>query len=411
MTTTMSLRSPPRRLEQRYGNILVLPSRLNRRGGTASVKPAGMSRLARSSTQITTPDPARTVSAGLAQMWLMFGVLHGLDSDDVCGASGFRAADIADREGQIPRAWYVALRRAVIDGLPHLAVGIEVAALASVEQLGYLGLAIQRCATPLETLELVIRFGRTVDSAAPLYPRIESVQEHVHWVVPRSSDDPPEAIEAIFIGNVSVLRRLTGTNLRPHRVDFSARREALRGRLEGIFAAPIVFGAPDDRMVFERADLERPILGANADAVKHCEAQLHKVLGRVEEPLVTVVSRAIEVGLEKGDVGLAKTARRIGLSARYLQRKLKEHGVNYHGLVDEIRRAVAMRLLADRSATVYEAAFAAGYEDVSSFNRAFRRWTGSSPRAFRSRSSEQASGGSAVDGGAREPSMRSRVGS
>lgn len=79
------------------------------------------------------------------------------------------------------------------------------------------------------------------------------------------------------------------------------------------------------------------------------------------------------------------TARRVGMPVRTLQRRLKESGLSYSELVEQTRYELACRLLDMPGAKMAAVARALGYNDPSSFSRAFRRWTGMSPRAYRSR--------------------------
>jgi AraC-like DNA-binding protein len=66
-----------------------------------------------------------------------------------------------------------------------------------------------------------------------------------------------------------------------------------------------------------------------------------------------------------------------------LQRRLSELGHSYQSLVDEARREVALRLVAEGRHSLIEIAFLTGFAEQSSFTRAFKRWSGKTPRAFR----------------------------
>ena len=68
---------------------------------------------------------------------------------------------------------------------------------------------------------------------------------------------------------------------------------------------------------------------------------------------------------------------------RALERRLQKQGTSFGQIVEDARRHEATRLLSETDAAVYEVAFCLGYQDVSSFNRAFKRWFGTSPRAYR----------------------------
>ena len=68
---------------------------------------------------------------------------------------------------------------------------------------------------------------------------------------------------------------------------------------------------------------------------------------------------------------------------RTLQRRLKDAGVNYNDLQNDVRKTLALNLLENESLALAEIAFSLGYSEVSAFNHAFRRWVGQSPGHYR----------------------------
>jgi AraC-like DNA-binding protein len=89
--------------------------------------------------------------------------------------------------------------------------------------------------------------------------------------------------------------------------------------------------------------------------------------------------------MRAGDLKLARVAKQMAMSARTLQRQLKERGVDFKQLTDATRRRFAVNYLKDRKNTLTEVAFLLGYSELSAFNRAFKRWTGSTPLDYRRR--------------------------
>ncbi|WP_168210884.1 helix-turn-helix domain-containing protein [Persicimonas caeni] len=100
-------------------------------------------------------------------------------------------------------------------------------------------------------------------------------------------------------------------------------------------------------------------------------------------PLIPRVRDAIDGALEDGDLSREAVARRLGSSVRALQRGLGEADLTFSGLVEERRQHLAMVLLALPWLTFNEIAERLGYAQVSSFNRAVARWTGSTPSEVR----------------------------
>jgi AraC-like DNA-binding protein len=76
-------------------------------------------------------------------------------------------------------------------------------------------------------------------------------------------------------------------------------------------------------------------------------------------------------------------ARSLGLSARSLRRRLADEDKSYAEVANEARAIVAKHLLRDKRKTIQETAYELGFSDTSTFHRAFKSWTGMTPRAYR----------------------------
>jgi AraC-like DNA-binding protein len=103
-----------------------------------------------------------------------------------------------------------------------------------------------------------------------------------------------------------------------------------------------------------------------------------EILARVRASL----GKALESGAAPTLEGISAMMR---MSARTLQRRLQESGVRFSELLDNARSDAARKLLADDDATVNEIAYKVGYAQPRAFLRAFKRWTGETPRRYRRR--------------------------
>ncbi len=119
-------------------------------------------------------------------------------------------------------------------------------------------------------------------------------------------------------------------------------------------------------------------------------AFLRGVAGAVEvsrrprqTPFTQQVERNLEPLLASGPVRIDEVARELGLSRQTLYRRLKAEGTSFETLLDRLRRRLALRLIRKEGLPVKEAAWRLGFSDPASFSRAFKRWTGKSPRDAR----------------------------
>jgi AraC-like DNA-binding protein len=105
-----------------------------------------------------------------------------------------------------------------------------------------------------------------------------------------------------------------------------------------------------------------------------------------EDPgVLPSVRKAVAESMRDGDPNLARVAKKMAMSRRTLQRQIKEHATNFRKVMDDTRRRFALSYLKDRRNTLSEIAFLLGYSEAAAFTRAFKRWTGLTPVAYRRR--------------------------
>ena len=183
------------------------------------------------------------------------------------------------------------------------------------------------------------------------------------------------------------IRGATGVAYTLRRVTFVHPRPPDVREHERVFGCPVEFEAEHNRMLIDRSQWERLSTGAHPGVLKvlteHADLLLEK-LPRGPE-LVERTRRAIGERLRGGDSSLECVARGLGMSGRSLQRHLRDLGFSYNTLADEVRAATALLYLEQPDIAIAEVAYLLGFADQSTFNRAFKRWTGETPARARAR--------------------------
>ena len=146
-------------------------------------------------------------------------------------------------------------------------------------------------------------------------------------------------------------------------------------------------GRPRSGMRLAPGVWERPLPAADPALHATLEALAARADVRAYEAAPTryAVQARLPDALRTGQASAAHLADALGLSLRTLQRRLADEGATYEDVIDDHRRGEAMRLLEGGRMTVREIAAALGYGEASSLSRAFKRWTGHSPRAWLAR--------------------------
>jgi AraC-like DNA-binding protein len=117
---------------------------------------------------------------------------------------------------------------------------------------------------------------------------------------------------------------------------------------------------------------------------RHADSLLESTLTE-HGPLLGRVSSAITRRMATDLPTLATTATAVHIPERTLQRRLAEEGVSHSALVDDVRRALAVKYLGSANVSVTEITYMLHFADPTVFSRAFKRWTGLSPAAYRKR--------------------------
>lgn len=151
------------------------------------------------------------------------------------------------------------------------------------------------------------------------------------------------------------------------------------------------FGVPVEEhavptVVFAAEDTQRPFLTANHGMWRFFEPALRQRLSDLEKHATTVerVRSALLEALPAGELSVRAVCKKLGVSGRTLQRRLKEEGSSFQQTLDTLRNSLAHHYLLNSSMSGAEISFLLGFEDPNSFVRAFQSWTGSTPQAVRS---------------------------
>lgn len=150
------------------------------------------------------------------------------------------------------------------------------------------------------------------------------------------------------------------------------------------FGIPVRLGAAWS-IGFAALDARRPFLTADAPMWDFFEPALRRRLAEIEDRATTAerVRAALIELLPGGRSGLADVARALGTSTRSLQRRLGDEGTSFQAVLGATREALARHYLSSTAMQGAEIGFLLGYDDPSSFFRAFHQWTGTTPESVR----------------------------
>src|SRR6266404_113183 len=317
------------------------------------------------------PNP--TVAAGYPKALLDFAVSKGADRQMLIERSHICLDDLQDQDNRIPLANYMALLKAGIELCNEPALSLlfgEAVKLQDISIVGLIGVAFDDVELVRENGDVWMKFTGNIYA------------------------DNPLLIESGFARNVCGARELQASlsasmpglaSLQfPKAIRFTYKEPSYRAAYDRIFGVPLFFESHMNGFLIDEAFLNMKlprtnpylseIMSARADELLKTLERSKTTRGRVENLLVPV--------LHTGEATVEMIASKLGLSRHTLFRKLKAEGVTFEQVLDEMRHQMALYYLNGKKASVNQTAYLLGFSEPAAFSRAFKRWTGSSPRTM-----------------------------
>lgn len=310
----------------------------------------------------------------------------GMNSDQLIAAARIDRDALSDPDGRLPaeaayELWMLAYEAS---GDPHLALKVAKAVPSgSYRALEYL---IASAPTVGAAFGKISQYFSWIDPSAGL--PITAHGDHFTFgldIAAPASQLPLSAAEYTFGTSWLKVRELTGQTVSPLRVEVGAPAPPTRDVVEEFFGCPVDFQASHNRMHFSKEAWQSVSLNADPTLLAVLDAHAKALLDAVESPSELIHNVRGLLEQSQATLSLSEVARKLGMSERTLQRRLTDEGQPFVNLVAAARQDLAQRLLAERTVAIAEVAFILGFSDQSSFTRAFRRWTGQTPAAYRGR--------------------------
>ncbi|WP_028621049.1 AraC family transcriptional regulator [Pseudomonas sp. Ant30-3] len=309
----------------------------------------------------------------------------GLDSTDLCHQAGLDPQLMDDPNARYPlsgttRLWEIAVK---VSGDP--AIGLRVSRFVSPTTFHALGYALVASASLREVFERIVRYHQVVSDALELELTRGDDRYRFHLKIPAGNPAPAfEAIDAFSAIYVRTCRNRLGRDYAPLAVYLRRPEPVDAHQWHKVFRSPVFFAAEEDCLEFSLTDFESHLDDANPELAEHNEAVLKRTLAQLK-PLTweRKVRDAIEEQLPEGEPSAEHIAQTLHLSLRSLQRHLADEGCRFDTLLNESRENLALVHLRDLQCSLSEISYLLGFADTSSFNRAFKRWTGMTPGQFR----------------------------
>jgi len=308
----------------------------------------------------------------------------GCDVPSLLKQAGFDPEILNEPTGRCPFEQGVALWRCAISATGDPAFGLKVASHIKHTSFHALSYGLSASSTLKEAFERMRRYCHVVSDAVE-YQLLRRGSEY-HLIIHAAEGVPIESVDAAVGGNLRMCRSFVGHHYSPLRIELRRPTPSRVDEFQAILRAPLYFGCPQNRLVFDVESMERVLDGANPELARHNDAIALQYLARIERGNIQARVREVLMRrLECGEPSQEEVAALLSMSSRTLQRRLGESGSTYKEILDQTRHALALSYLGVPENSLSDVTYLLGFSACSSFTRAFRRWTGLSPSAWRAR--------------------------
>jgi AraC-like DNA-binding protein len=315
---------------------------------------------------------------------------RGAQPNSILSRAGLAAGDLTDPERRVPLIRFLGLLEICADELRDPLFGLRFGTQYDPRHAGVVGNVALASRTVRGALQTIGRYLPTMVDSAVYRLEVEGgiAFSYSYYIDPlmmtyRQKNDWGVA----FVCNV-IRHGLGEPDWAPAEVllpqlaveSAAARRDRLT-----LLRAQVRSGHAWAGIRFDAAVLDRPMKTADATIerlMRHYGDLQLASLGTQRDELARL-RRSIAQLVVEGDSSVERLAQSLGCSVRTLQRRLAARGLSYSDLVAEVRKTLALNLLENPSLGIAQIGYCLGYSEVSTFNHAFRRWVGQSPRDYR----------------------------
>ena len=333
----------------------------------------------------TTPAEPISVSVTLlSQMFLYLASLH-VDTNQFLPSIGIDPANLQSPDARIPIETYLLIQDQAAEYTKDPYFGLHMGEFAHAGSWSILGYMMMNSTTVEQALEKAQRYSRIVGDL--IHTQTESQENRIKYIYTTPPFAPKmsrHCFEASLASSVCMIRAITGTKLSPSAVHLTSSPPTSMAEYERVFCCPVYFEQKESSLTIDASILHTPVLLPNSELLQHFENYAQEFLGRIDRKneYTHKVTKLILSRLDDETLSIEGIAKDMHVSVRTLQNRLREEGVVFSKLLQEIRVKLAQKYLQEEH-SVETIAYLLGFSEPSVFRKAFKKWSGITPKEYR----------------------------
>jgi AraC-like DNA-binding protein len=327
-----------------------------------------------------------TATGGIARLAYARVEQAGIEVGPLLNKAGLTAAQIKDPGVRINVQHQITFLNLAARALRDDLLGFHLAQQLDLREIGLLYYVLASSESLAEALRRAARYSSIVNEgiSLTLFEGRDVAMTFDYVGVARHLDR--HQIEFWMTIVIRLCRQLVGLRLAPLRVRLTHRSNSNISELAALLGEDIEFGAKMDEVAFAATAKDMPVVSADPYLNGLLNTIFEEALSRRptnRASFQVVVENAIAPLLPHGKARAAEISRRLCMSQRTFSRRLSLEGLTFSEALENVRRDLVEQYLTDQGLSISQIAWLLGYQEVSAFTHAFKRWTGRTPRAAR----------------------------
>jgi len=329
-----------------------------------------------------------TVSATLLSQTFIYLNSLQVDIDAFLYSLDVDPKPVRSPDARIPIETYLRIQEEAALFVNDPCFGLHVGEYAEAGSWSILGYMLMNCRNVGEAFEKSVRYSRIIGNLIEVsIERKLNKSKLIFLTSPHAPEMSRHCLDTAFSTTICMMQNFTGVDMHPLEVTFTYAEPQSKSEYDRIFQCPILFGQKENSFTIDARVFNTPILMANPSLLQHFEKYAQEFLAELDRrnEHTGVVTKLILAHLDDEALSIEKVAKEMSISVRTLQKRLEDEGVIFSDLLREIRRKLAQKYLRENY-SVEQITYLLGFSEPSAFRKAFKKWSGVTPREYREQS-------------------------
>jgi len=321
-----------------------------------------------------------------------FASLHGADLKELISVSGVSHEILGSEECQLESSVYNNVIDSCLSQTGDTYFGLHLGESLNLSAAGLVAQITQTSETIKQALQYACDFAQLACSSLPM--RLSEEKDCYKLVLTpeplwlsQSESAVKQTIDGTLVFTIREYHELTRKRHFPLHIHLPFARPKSTEEYERLFQCPITFGKDECAMFFDKSHMEEQIVTSDYQLlqvlVAHAEHRIKAI--NIEQGFFEQVKASVVSLIKPEFPSLEQVASHFNMSTRTFQRRLAQEGHSFKEIIEELRKEFALSYLEKTSLSISQIAYLLNYNDASGFIRSFKRWTGLTPKAWRSK--------------------------